>query len=343
MDLQHRYSTAINNKKILILGPSFTIPGQFIGGIAVHIDRVAAKFKTQKNQVKIVDFTLSTRLNYIFKYIKLFKELIVWRPNLVYHHTLFLRRSLFELLLLVLLQLILRYQVVTVDHDCRYLYKRSRFFKYVLAKLLRWVHLCVVIGNTTAQSYRDNNITVPFSIESPFLPPQDSATISYDTLYPKELVTFISQKSPLLGANASQLLLVNDEDIYGLDIALVAVGELKKQFPAIGLVIAIARVSNHQYFNRLQSLTESLGLKDAVYFLTGNRQFWPLLKKLDLFLRPTRNESFGISVAEALYFSVPVVASDACVRPKDVILFKSGDIQACVKASMKIVEQKKIR
>ncbi len=59
--------------------------------------------------------------------------------------------------------------------------------------------------------------------------------------------------------------------------------------------------------------------------MTDQKQLWPLIKKADLFLRPTLSDSFGISIAEALLFDVPAVASDVCVRPKGTVLFKRGD------------------
>jgi len=47
--------------------------------------------------------------------------------------------------------------------------------------------------------------------------------------------------------------------------------------------------------------------------------------KSDIFVRPTAVDSYGISVAEAIHFKVPAVASDVCPRPEGAVLFKSRD------------------
>jgi glycosyltransferase involved in cell wall biosynthesis len=46
--------------------------------------------------------------------------------------------------------------------------------------------------------------------------------------------------------------------------------------------------------------------------LLGNHLYWPILKKIDLFVRPTLSDNFGISIAEALHFGKKAIASDVC-------------------------------
>ena len=47
--------------------------------------------------------------------------------------------------------------------------------------------------------------------------------------------------------------------------------------------------------------------------------------KSDVFVRPTNTDGYGISIAEAIYFKVPAVASNVCSRPEGTILFRSRD------------------
>ena len=49
------------------------------------------------------------------------------------------------------------------------------------------------------------------------------------------------------------------------------------------------------------------------------------MKKVDVFLRPTLSDGASVSVQEALWCGTPVVASDVCLRPREVALFKTGD------------------
>ena len=61
-------------------------------------------------------------------------------------------------------------------------------------------------------------------------------------------------------------------------------------------------------------------------FQTKACQFYPILLRSDIFVRPTNTDGFGVSIAEAIYFKVPAVASDVCQRPEGTILFRSRDI-----------------
>jgi L-malate glycosyltransferase len=57
-------------------------------------------------------------------------------------------------------------------------------------------------------------------------------------------------------------------------------------------------------------LARSLGLSDRVDALGEQDQVIPLLSAADLFLLPSRQESFGLAALEAMACEVPVVASD---------------------------------
>ena len=72
-------------------------------------------------------------------------------------------------------------------------------------------------------------------------------------------------------------------------------------------------------------MIKQYGLQEHIFILTGQRELWPLMKHVDLFLRPTLSDGASVSVEEALWCGTPVVASDVCMRPQHVILFKTGD------------------
>ena len=67
-------------------------------------------------------------------------------------------------------------------------------------------------------------------------------------------------------------------------------------------------------------------LHDAIFIMCGQKELWPLLKYATVFIRPTLSDSYGISIAEALYVGTPAVASDVCKRPVGTILYKAGDV-----------------
>ena len=127
-DLQHTYSDNIYNKKIVILGP---VPPP-LGGISVHIQRVGVKLVKQKNHVAFFDSTQVWRFYYKYL-IKLIKFLTLQRPNIIYYHTLY-GHGILELLSLVIFKTIFSVQFITIDHDCRYLYTKTKKFKKCLKK-----------------------------------------------------------------------------------------------------------------------------------------------------------------------------------------------------------------
>ncbi len=50
---------------------------------------------------------------------------------------------------------------------------------------------------------------------------------------------------------------------------------------------------------------------------------WPVFLSSQLFLRPTNTDGAAVSVKEALWAGIPVIASDCTVRPAEVKLFKN--------------------
>ncbi len=86
-----------------------------------------------------------------------------------------------------------------------------------------------------------------------------------------------------------------------------------------------------------------LGVEEDVHFLGKIDAVAPLLAGADLFLLPSRSESFGLSALEALACGVPVVATDAGGRPEVVRdgvtgrLCPVGDVDAMAAAAIDIL------
>ncbi|HKG94803.1 MAG TPA: N-acetyl-alpha-D-glucosaminyl L-malate synthase BshA [Gemmatimonadaceae bacterium] len=89
--------------------------------------------------------------------------------------------------------------------------------------------------------------------------------------------------------------------------------------------------------------TRALGLDESVYFLGKIDAVAPLLAGADLFLLPSRSESFGLSALEALASGVPVVGSRSGGLPEVVregetgALRDVGDVDAMAAAAIEIL------
>ena len=86
-----------------------------------------------------------------------------------------------------------------------------------------------------------------------------------------------------------------------------------------------------------------LGIMDSVFFLGKLESVAPLLSSADLFLLPTRSESFGLSALEALACGVPVIGARAGGLPEVVLhgqtgfLCESGDVGGMARAGIAIL------
>lgn len=325
INFQEQYYKNYKNKKIVIIG---ILPAP-LGGIAIHIQRVAQAYKEQQNTVRIFDVSKKRWYKFLFyDFVKLLFSIIFFLPHKIDYHVSYTRRSLLELFVLSILSFFLRFKINIVDHDCRYLYSRSWFYKKLNNIVLRLVHTQVIIGTSTYKSYCDTATYLKnYTIESAFVAPDVTLEKAILNTYPKSLNEFLKTHKPVICANAFDILLHNNQDLYGIDNCIELIRKIKQNFRNAGLVIAFAQISDKKYFQYIKLLVEAYHLEDSVYFLINNYEFWPLIKQTDLFVRPTLSDSFGISVAEAIFLNVPVVASDVCARPEGTMCYKSGDFE----------------
>ncbi len=341
--LVHEYSKNITNQRIIILGP--TPPP--LGGVSVHVQRVAHKLQAQGNVVYTMVPTQELRYRLLPLYmIKLMVTLCWHRPTLVYYHTSYLLNSLKEMQLLGWAQKVLSYKLVLVEHDCRQLGVKSTKFVNAFRQLLKQVDNVVLIGTSTHKHYRTHGMLedVTYSVESAFLPPELATEQKIFATYPKALTHFLEVHHPLLVANAFQLSLLqqNNEykDLYGFDVCIDLIKELKGAYPNIGMVFALATIGNKDYFIRLKSIIDAYGLQDNIYFLMDQKELWPLLKRATLLMRPTLSDGASVSVEEAVYVKTPVVASNVCWRPEGVVTYAVGDQQDMIKKVSTVLHER---
>lgn len=185
-----------------------------------------------------------------------------------------------------------------------------------------------MIGSLTYKSYCDTALVLPptTSIEAAFLPPDESREHQVIATYPTSLHTFLYSHSPLILGNAFQLSQIQGKDLYGVDLCLQMIARLAHDYPRLGFVLALAQIGNEEYFRHLCFLAHKMQIADNLYILSDHKEIWPLMKRVDLFVRPTRSDGASVSVQEALYFGTPVVTSDVCVRPAKAIAFENQNV-----------------
>jgi hypothetical protein len=136
---------------------------------------------------------------------------------------------------------------------------------------------------------------------------------------------FINTHDPILTANAFRISFFQGEDLYGIDMCVRLCSKLKQQFPNIGLVFCLPDKNDENYFNQMMNMIQELEIGNNFLFVIESIELYPILSRSNLFLRPTNTDSYGISVAEALFLGIPAVASDVCERPYGSSLFHNRD------------------
>lgn len=143
---------------------------------------------------------------------------------------------------------------------------------------------------------------------------------------PKEVWDFIRSHKPVISANASAIRFYNGQDLYGIDMCIDLCANLKSAYPEIGFIFCLPDIGDYEYFHKMKQRIVKEEIEDNFLFQTKACQFYPILMKSDVFVRPTNTDGDAVSLREALYFKVPSIVSDAVPRPEGTILFRSRDI-----------------
>jgi len=325
--MRHSYSDEISNSTVYIFGRK---PPP-LGGVSVHIERVAAKLERQGNHVIYFNTLTEWRYRVFFLYLAylFFYLLFFSKKNSTWiYHTSYLKNAFLEMKVLVFLKKIKKIKLIVVEHNCRYILSLQENQVAAYQEILKCVDRQIFIGTQTKNNFVARGACAEkTSLEGAFLPPKPEGSRSCMSNYPKELALFMHNHYPIVLANASQMAYFKGADLYGFDQLILAFVQYQKKFCNAGLILMFSRKGDAELYNSLLILIEKYGLQKNVFILVGGYLLWPLLKYIDLFVRPAMSDGASVSVEEALYFNVPVVASDIGSRPKKCILYPVGNSQ----------------
>lgn len=133
-----------------------------------------------------------------------------------------------------------------------------------------------------------------------------------------------------------------DHTKKGQDLLIEAVGDLV----ASGLDLNIDFIGEGQSIGFLKSVAQKNSISDRVNFLGAkSREYiYKHLCDYDIFVQPSREEGFGLTIAEAMAAGVPVLVSDIS-GPKEVVgdgeygtLFKAESVDALADAIRQIYQ-----
>lgn len=100
----------------------------------------------------------------------------------------------------------------------------------------------------------------------------------------------------------------------GFDVLLRALAILRAE----GVVVELRLAGDGPERSALQALAGTLGLSDQVRFLGWREDVAEVLRGMDLFVLPSRDEPFGIVVLEAMALGIPIIAT-ATAGPLEIL------------------------
>ncbi|MEW6620335.1 MAG: glycosyltransferase [bacterium] len=142
--------------------------------------------------------------------------------------------------------------------------------------------------------------------------------LSYkETKLPEDLEIFIHQHEPILSSY------VFDRPQFYIPTTLQAIKKLVTNYPDLGLIF----VGTSEYSQDTLNLIQTLNLEKNIFLCKNleHNEFLTLLSKSKICIRSYEWDGVCSSVLQALSLKIPVIGCENPLRPKGVVLFKTGD------------------
>ncbi|MBP2627462.1 MAG: putative glycosyltransferase [Firmicutes bacterium] len=313
---------SLGDCKIVMIGP---LPPP-LGGIAVFLHRLS-KVHTEYEFIKENGMS---KVEWLYQCCKKKRHLIYHSPNV---------NRIISLLIIKMLTGN-KYSIFSHGSIMMDSYVNGNMLtRYLLQEAARQTEFVYVL-NSKIFTFMVQNLGVNqerVKLVSSFLPPILEEEDNILNSYSQQMLDFSQDHSPLLIVNASRLTFYQGVDLYGIDMCVNLMPKIIEIFPRAGLIIALAEIGDLNYYQFLQSEVIKNGLQSVIHVMTGNKEVWPLFKRVHLLVRPTITDGDAISLREAIAFGCPTVASDVCDRPAETVLFKARDEEAFFAVVMEVL------
>lgn len=308
-------------KSIIIIG----IYPPPLGGISIHIKRLRKILINNSFNVKVINEGIYENKKYnIVKlngYKNIFKILKNEKADIVHFHSL----NKYVRAFLWLFKKFSKEKIILTIHGQSLLnqYINSNFvLKKLLLRTLNSIDKTIFVDENNVEFFKRliKNKDKVIHINS-FLLPNKSEREEYSN----QLIKFLKNPEKIILINGNVRLYKN-EDLYGFNNMIEICNTLIKNNFRIKLILVVIDVENQssdesKYYNKLKEKVKDYNILEYVFFYESeNKELWPLLEKIDLFVRPTVVDGYGVSIAEAIYLGIPSIATNVCTRPNGTIL-----------------------
>jgi len=327
--------------KINIIGP-FPPP---YGGISVHVKRMMLFLSNNNVEVNIYNeskdcINSSKNILQIGNYRKFIFKLPFLKCDIIHFHS--INRNI--RILMGFFKIFNKKLVLTIHgeslhdqlHQSNWIYRRLLLFSIKKINKIVCVNLNT-INELIDLGVNNKNLSYIPAFISPIESEQDFNNI------PQSVRDFIEDSKFLISANG-WVRFYNNEDLYGLDMLIELVRKLKDRGYNVSLLIGLlgTELENHNeksYYEGLKNKINEYNIQNYIMiFEVKDTEFYPILKKSKLFLRPTNTDGDAVSIREALYYKIPTIASDVVKRPEGTILFKTRDVDDLYKKAIDVID-----
>lgn len=164
-----------------------------------------------------------------------------------------------------------------------------------------------------------------FMVKDAFLPPDVNEEEAIPYVVKKWIDDQHEKGFKICSANAWRLDSHNNEDMYGLDLCIMAAEELKKKNANVAFVFVVCEDTGVIKLEKYRQMIKELALENCFLLYEAPLSFIRLIQETEIVLRPTNTDGDALTVREALYLGKAVIASDVVKRPDGTTLFKNRD------------------
>tara|TARA_B110000908_G_C10133161_1_gene393190 strand:- start:37 stop:996 length:960 start_codon:yes stop_codon:yes gene_type:complete len=266
-----------------------------IGGVSIHTSR-------------LLDLCEELNIKYEFYDLQKF-NLITFLKAILFSNKSHLHANNPILLFLysLICFLLQKHSIITIHGN---LGTYNYFLTYFEKLSLRLCTTPITLNNYSFETAKKLNVNTRKL--SAFIPPIKTIALSYE--YLNKINSTGSKENTLFCTNAYDYVFDKEgNEIYGI-FSLV---DYFNKSPNKRLVISDPKGSYFSY-----SKNNNIKIEKNIVFLTGDHSFFEVLKLANCFIRNTSTDGDSLSVKEALFLGVSVIATNCVDRPPGVTLIK---------------------
>lgn len=309
----------MRNKKILLIGP---YPPPY-GGVSMHIKRLKALLSAEFD-IDVVDESRENKKGiFNLRSLNIFKYLYkILTTDIVHIHS---GKFLFRLLHFSAAALFFKKKIMTIHG---YEPGRGDNIRPMDRAILNNCTKVIFVSKELADAFKVKH----YIIKEAFLPPD----VNSETEIPVDVTNWIKQRRSqgykVSVANAWRLDRHENEDLYGLDLCIMAAKKNREKGVKAATIFVVSDKSGAIKTGEYKKMIKDYALEDCFLIWEAPLSFIKLIINTDIVLRPTNTDGDALTVREGLFLGKPVIASDVVIRPVGTKLFKTRDADSLAQA-----------